>query len=658
MKGRLKIAVAMMAFVIAICAMSSVAFAAQSWQSKFPVSTENTTTWVYGQPQIVSAELFGVAINPSSVTMKVNNVTTRAFVQTGTDAGSWTFSQVLNANNVWVAHWAWVAGGAADKTTVYCFPSTVPTGSIGVTVTANDLTGTAVTAGTWSFTVATVPTPIVTPDVDYSAESNEICAGCHEEFATDIAMGPNCVDCHNGDYASPTHLGMGNSAPAPGAVAADGHNISGNWGAKTAFDGSQGITMEWEAEDASASLAATWSAAVPVGGVISGGTTTTAMSANGFQFAMAPFTTNIAGGVPITSVTIGQEGTMTTNWAFPTQQTFWDASSESSQSFPPNTMTFLTKDSVIKCTDCHDGTGITYGPQGAISWGMDTDFPGDYSMASLTKQVTCNTGFASATLAGQTEYDATYKQVVLKSSAALTDTMTAANTGLQTIETDSPFFTRISPSGIMVRSSMSRTMNNKTRLTGTTGANAVICAKCHDLENPVAYGNGMIGVVGGNLAHNSHHQDQTDGSDQCVSCHVGITHAWKAPRLLVNTVAERDSVYVDNRMLGTSRTNAQIDPAQEGMFLWDEVTDTWSKPSRTAYQTTGWARIGMLSLSAVDQHFAVKDSPDPFVSTANGAGLSAVGTDNMIYWSEASCQACGAEHSGEDAIRIKSSLGE
>jgi len=58
------------------------------------------------------------------------------------------------------------------------------------------------------------------------------------------------------------------------------------------------------------------------------------------------------------------------------------------------------------------------------------------------------------------------------------------------------------------RSDLSTGSVLRLRQNGTAGASAVICAKCHDLENVVAFGDGRVGTVGSNTGHNSHHQDQ------------------------------------------------------------------------------------------------------------------------------------------------------
>ena len=150
---------------------------------------------------------------------------------------------------------------------------------------------------------------------------------------------------------------------------------------------------------------------------------------------------------------------------------------------------------------------------------------------------------------------------------------------------------------------------------------------------------GVGGTVGSNTAHNSHHQDHADGSAQCVNCHVAVTHAWKRPRLLLNS--DKDTApWRSPKQIGTSRTNNGVP-----MFKWNG--STWVS---VVAGTAGAAnRIGMQSLSAVNDHVAIKNSTDPNVFPA--AGLNSVGTDDMVYWSEPACQACN-DHNGEDGVRI------
>jgi hypothetical protein len=134
-----------------------------------------------------------------------------------------------------------------------------------------------------------------------------------------------------------------------------------------------------------------------------------------------------------------------------------------------------------------------------------------------------------------------------------------------------------------------------------------------------------------NTAHSSHHQDTNDGSAQCVGCHIGIPHGWKRPRLLVNggwngtansngagVIPADPAPYKDPDMLGTSRTN--------GGIVMNPVT--------------GYNGMGMLTLSAVDNH-----------NLWAGSGIAGQYYTGAAYWSEPSCQACN-DHAGEDGIRI------
>jgi hypothetical protein len=347
----------------------------------------------------------------------------------------------------------------------------------------------------------------------------------------------------------------------------------------------------------------------------------------------------------LTSLSIGQTGTVQTVWSFPTVNVFWGSGDASAST---HAETGLTAASTIGCNDCHDAAaGIqATGPHGSTqSWAIDPNFPGDFSRAELSKLV---------------------------------------NTF---------------PSGMKMRSDY--TTATQTYTDGTTGANAVICAKCHDLENyksgttfltplqlfstgsvpwvynsetytPVltsgsrggwtvftdatghmvpsipgttttppgatswtqsATGTININAIGAsNTAHASHHQDQTDGSPQCVNCHVAIPHGWTAPRLLVNTgkgtsglpagesVAGDSAPYLSPMHLGTTQTGGSA-------ILYRFIGGAWVQQ---APGTGGFNRIGMLYLSGVDQHTLV-----------NGAAS----------WTEASCAGCG-DHTGESEVGI------
>jgi len=322
-----------------------------------------------------------------------------------------------------------------------------------------------------------------------------------------------------------------------------------------------------------------------------------------------------------------KEGTMTTTWELPTANVFWKSTDASA---PATAIKGLSWSSVVTCQDCHTGLSAS-GPHGAAeNWGIDRDYPGDYSMASLTKYVTANPGYYATDMSEPVR--SAYLQPLSVSGIAVRNSMDRygngpdPTVGANVLETTT-------------------TLSGRKRVDGTKGASAVICAKCHDLENqvPLVAGGPILAtspVTGSNTGHNSHHQDQTDGSDQCVSCHIAIPHGWKKPRLLVNTSADT-APYLDERMLGTSRSNSVP------LWAWNKVTASWESTTST---TGGWARIGMLTLSAVDNHVLTKNATDPSVFPA--AGLDSVATDDMAYWSEPGCQACNGQHAGEDGVRI------
>jgi hypothetical protein len=463
------------------------------------------------------------------------------------------------------------------------------------------------------------------------------CATCHQNtdarVIAAIADGVNaCIACHSGTGSDANLNSNYHGFEFLNPANASGHTVTGgaSIGAKTRFDGLSGNPLlTWESEIASSSLNATW---------LVGAGQPPAIRPSG-----------------ITSISVGQQGAVSTQWDFPTVNVFWGSSDPSA---PLTAVKGLTATSTITCSGingCHDAAaGIqATGPHGSTqTWALDSNYPGHFYMAELTK---LTTGF---------------------------------------------------PAGIKMRSTL--TTATQTYTDGATGPNAVICAKCHDLENymsgttahsplplistgsgtfvhdsqtytPVwfvgsrssawtvwtdASGNMVAGsdpatstsqawsqaatgtlnvaaIGASNTAHASHHQDQTDGSPQCVNCHVAIPHGWKAPRLLVNTgkatalgtpaeVVLGDSApYLSPNALGTSRNNGGVP-----MF-------------------GGWNKQGMLTLSAVDDHTLYGGG---YVYAASG---SIVPTNTLVgkyitgaaSWSEPGCQGCN-EHAGEDGIRI------
>ena len=368
------------------------------------------------------------------------------------------------------------------------------------------------------------------------------------EMTTLLAAGnAECVDCHKGD-----HAGHGFD------MTASGHSTTtyGKKGPYTKFDGSQGPLLQWKAEK----------------------TTTLAGYADGRNGAYR----------------VGDIATVTTAWDFPTVNVFWKSDDASA---PDTAIKGLTKNSIITCQDCHTGLNAS-GPHGAAqNWGLDPNYPGDFSYAELTKYVTCNSQYSSTMPAEVAQY------------------------GIP-----------LSVSGIAMRSGLTSAATLKSRTDGTTGATAVICAKCHDLENVVTAANNgtaLDSVEGANTAHDSHHQDQVDGSAQCVNCHIGVPHGWKMPRLLVDTDVNV-APYRDPQQIGTTRTFS-----------------TGNNVGNTINPLTGFNGQGMQALSGVNDH--PLGGPGGTQPYGTGDGLPTatlnLGHVGTAYWSEEQCQACG-EHSG------------
>ena len=354
MKGRLRIAVVMMVCLVAIVALPAAAHAA-SFQSRFPAPAGT----VYGQPSVVSVDVFG-GVDPSTAVITINNVAQPTFATASTNGGSWALTQTNTGNGYYVSTWAWVSGTAGAKTTLYCYPGALSAGSVNVTATVNDTTAPTPVLQTtnWSFTLVangTAPTPpVVTATVQtcvacHNATNTDpavVGSGTNVNYATDNAMGPLCGSCHRGAYG-PHGFNMGT---------ASGHNTTllGTIGAKTEFDGANGSTaIQWTSRATSSTFV------VP---------------------------TTQAGG-SVTGITTGTVGTLGTQWQFPTVNVFWSTSATNA---PVGAIKGLTASSVIACEDCHTGLNAA-GPHGSGDyWGIDPNYPSQYSYARLTKWIVTN----------------------------------------------------------------------------------------------------------------------------------------------------------------------------------------------------------------------------------------------------------------------------
>lgn len=373
-----------------------------------------------------------------------------------------------------------------------------------------------------------------------------------------------CVDCHKGQFAP---HGFASTATTP---AVSGHNTValGKVGAYSKFDGSQGPVLHWEAVE----------------------TTTLA------GFGAGNNGTYVA----------GQIATMTSAWDLPTANVFWSADSTLA---PSTAMKGLTWSSVIRCQDCHTNLDLSMGPQGANAGqvGIDPNYPGDFSYAGLTKYVS---------RPDTTNLNPAWPSTSPNNAVPLSNSGIAMFPGALTGTPITTASLNATPAGA------SKPVANRTD--GTTGPTAVICAKCHDLEN---FSAASGAVEGANTAHDAHHMDQVDGSPQCVNCHIAIPHGWIRPRLLVDTDVDA-APYLDPKHIGTTRTSfgAVINPL------------------------TGFNGVGMRALSGVNDHPLIPASGVlPYV-TGSGLPTSAVNLGHVgtVLWDESECEACGF-HEGENA---------
>jgi hypothetical protein len=484
--------------------------------------------------------------------------------------------------------------------------------------------------GNASGTVSSACTSCHGATVMTSSPTHDGCS-CHYKAAAGpgdvrsaIASGAGeCADCHQKSHAA---HGFEQTAAES---AASGHNTTtyGRVGAYSKFDGSQGPVVLWESEIASATLQPTW------------------LVEAGFQNATRPD--------GITSVTVGQTGRVTTDWPFPTVNVFWRPGDTNA----PEDAMFLNKDSVVTCQDCHSGLSAA-GPHGADQhWGIDPDYPADYSYAELTKRVEqFPSGIKlrrsltyNASADPVTGYDSGMTVICSKCHDLQNyQSGTTVNNPLPRTSTGDASFTHDGETYNPVYLDMASTRNDGYYVWTDNSGHQIPAAdisvagvagsQTWSSTNPQAQA-WMQGAAGtltattigsSNTAHSSHHQDNVDGSAQCVNCHIGVPHGWKRPRLLVNTgwdgsansigagvVAGDEEPYRDPDVLGVSRNAGGI-----------------------RIGPNGFNGMGMLTLSAVDNH-----------GLWAGSQVNVRYDTGAAYWSEPSCQACN-DHAGEDGIRI------
>jgi hypothetical protein len=247
------------------------------------------------------------------------------------------------------------------------------------------------------------------------------------------------------------------------------------------------------------------------------------------------------------------ENTVTTEWDFPQSNVFW-ASNDASA--PPTAIKGLNEDSVVTCFDCHSGDVNWFtGPHGASArWAIDANYPYPFKYAILG-------GGAGANSA--TNYSLNVKA---EGSSQTTGAATPATVSAGVPASASGIKARIAANLGTVASPIRSTNATDLMVTNyqnypdyqgaqyiadaTSGQYAVICAKCHDLYNPVpitttqtdnAWGNagpdsyeGLHGAHAGGTSRNGNDVGRIDGRSDCASCHVAVPHGWRQPRLLVN----------------------------------------------------------------------------------------------------------------------------
>jgi hypothetical protein len=506
--GRLKVVA--LVCLVAVLAIPTLAFAIGSGAPTTSSSASVHLVWTPGTPiKTLGAKIsVGGVTHPATV---AGNATASTFAYLGD--GAWTVVATAkdNSTGALLSSSAWtilvneapkfgavVPGNGQSLTAT---PSALTVGysdNTAVTVCTATVNGTAATV-TFGATSSSISAAAVVQGVNYVTATIKDAAGNASSKSWSFFNGQanaaaGCTKCHSG-----ADVGLGSS------MTASGHNTTENGiiGGKTKFDGSQGVTLTWKA-----------TTAFTVTNVLS------ASSTNG---------TAAVSVAPGTSFTAGQTGVVNSTWALPTKAVFWPAVNDGVQNAPSTAIKGLNWNSVITCENCHTAFNAS-GPHGSsANAGLDSNYPGDYSMAELSKQVTSLYLAANTVSPGLT--NGTASGIKLAPSAAVAGTTTA----------------------------MGR-MSNANMTDGTT---SVICAKCHRLEVlvPGGTGPGTTGlpgavVTGANTAHNSHHQDTAVG--QCVSCHVAITHGWKAPRLLVDVPKYEGTPFVSENAVEDMGTIAGL----------------------------------------------------------------------------------------------------
>jgi hypothetical protein len=316
------------------------------------------------------------------------------------------------------------------------------------------------------------------------------CIDCHAStdarVVAAITGGVNtCVACHSGTGSNP-NLKPGHASDFTAADTASGHNVPGvDIGAKTKFDGTQGVLLKDTLEN-----------------------------------------------------------TVTTTWAFPEVNVFWASNAISTGEAPATAIVGLNKDSVISCDDCHDpATGIqATGPHGSTQkWAIDPNYPAPYKYATLgvrkgTTEDTSTSGIKFNTLMS----DAPGRTLMIGEAT------TGPLPLLQTYRNQGNFPAVLADGTkgehAVICAKCHDLYNAGTGCDGwsnayseqsTPGALPVLDAPSPESIHGMHAGGTTVDTQI-RLDQRGGNQGRTDGRGDCVNCHIAIPHGWQRPRLLVN----------------------------------------------------------------------------------------------------------------------------
>jgi hypothetical protein len=519
MKGRLRIAVVMAVFMIAIVALPTFAHAA-TFSGEWPIApgTYHSAPVVVGVNVLNTAALqantaaFTIDGMLYSGTAVAGHVPSRMayFVQTGAIKGSWTQTETgPDALGQYHIVWTWTtAAGAFDSATLYCYPTSALSVTTTHTITASvkDILGNTLTDGnTWQFAWtansgaiaygiktplngATVTTTAITPSVKYTDAKAAL------SVISYTLNGASFYATASSGSIAPTNtvamraalLDAGLNTVSIAATDSLGNSAATSWSfVVNTPNGCARCHTGWDTDPDMGPVCAnchpgkTWPHVAISGSVVKDEFAATQASRHnvsdaGFGGSTAVGMKSRFDGTQGITLLDTNGNSVVNTFGVPTVNVFKTT---------PVTLstgaTTLTSDTVIKCVDCHTGMSTPVaGPHGAASakWLIDPNYPASYEMGVLSH---------------------------------LTD------------------------SGMLVRTSLVDTTTASLMDASNAGNQyAMICAKCHDLYN---VGTGITGTS--NTAHGSHHYDRNDGTADCISCHVAIPHGWKRPRLLVNGYA-------------------------------------------------------------------------------------------------------------------------